>query len=450
MGKIYTASVPFVLGLAAIASRFCDQKHLFILQSSFIDDDKGRYSFVGFAPKRVIRAEGKNAFDDVRADFHQTDNEVLTDLTPLPFGYVGFIGYEYGVRQEICFPPKDTDVLPDVWFGFYETIITIDHKTNMVHVTSIDSEQKVADIAAKLLDASPVLSQVSEYIYNFQLHSNFTKSQYIKTVEKARDYIEQGDIYQVNLSQKFSIPIGAAQYAPLDLYHRLTNNSPVPFGCFLDGEDFALVSNSPERFLRLKDKILQTRPMKGTAKRGANYEEDESNKSHLILSAKEQAELLMITDLLRNDLGRVCKFGTVQVKNRREIESYQTVYQTTSTIEGQIKDDVDCFDVLKVMLPGGSITGCPKVRAMEIIDELEPHRRGPYTGTLGYINPQGEMDFNILIRTLVVTEDSTDFCVGGGIVYDSAAAKEYDETLVKAEAIRRTMSEIFSTTVHLQ
>jgi len=264
---------------------------------------------------------------------------------------------------------------------------------------------------------------------------NFSKAQYTKTVRRALDYIKEGDIYQVNLSQRFTYSLNDQSLDSLSLYSSLRSLAPSPFGGYLDCGDFHLISSSPERFLQLRNGIVQTRPMKGTRPRGKTQQEDQRLRKEMLTSDKDIAELLMITDLKRNDLGKVCDYGSVHVKEMRTLEEYKYVFQATSTIEGRLREDKDCFDLIDACFPGGSITGCPKIRAMEIIEELEPTRRGLYTGSLGYINFNGDMDLNILIRTLVAQRDKLYYQVGAGIVADSTPLGEYDETLVKARAI---------------
>ena len=278
---------------------------------------------------------------------------------------------------------------------------------------------------------------------------NFSKSRYLETAQKALDYIADVEIYQVNLSQRFQFGFEGGLLDPLSLYGTLRNISPSPFGGYVDGGNFQLLSNSPERFLHLNNGIVQSRPMKGTRHRANDELHDHVLREELLNSAKEKAELLMITDLLRNDLGRVCDYGSVSVKEMRALEEYAYVFQTTATVEGVLNKNKDCFDLMKACFPGGSITGCPKIRAMEIIEELEPTRRGMYTGSLGYINFSGNMDFNILIRTLLAYRNKLYFQVGGGIVADSTPENEYHETLVKAQALRDCLEAHFSKKVYV-
>ena len=278
-----------------------------------------------------------------------------------------------------------------------------------------------------------------------RLSSNFTKKDYLRAVKKALDYIRRGDIYQVNLSQRFVFDTAdSPELETWELYKILRRLSPSSFSAYFHAGNFQIISSSPENFLHVQNGIVQTRPMKGTRPRGKTLPEDRRWKKELLNSKKERAELLMVTDLERNDLGRVCRYGSVHVNKMRVLEEYKTVFQTTSTVEGILAKDKDNFDLLAACFPSGSVTGCPKIRAMEIIEELEPHRRGPYTGSLGYIGFDGTMDFNILIRTLIARDEKIYFHAGGGIVSDSAPENEYEETLLKARALSRSLACFYS------
>jgi para-aminobenzoate synthetase component 1 len=285
-----------------------------------------------------------------------------------------------------------------------------------------------------------LVSQKSQTILP-KFTSNFTKRAYFRAIQKALQSIAAGDIYQVNLSQRFSVR-SKQEIDSITLYQTLRTFSPSDFGCYFDTGHFKIISSSPERFLNLKGRTVVTSPMKGTRRRGKSFSEDRKLRREMINSEKDKAELLMVTDLERNDLGRVCEFGSVKVKKMREVERYRFVYQTTSTVEGKLRRDKDAFDLLQACFPSGSITGCPKIRAMKIIEELEPTRRSFYTGSLGYISVTGDMDFNVLIRTLLVKPRDIYFQVGGGIVADSKPEDEYRETLVKAEAMRLSLKKI--------
>jgi para-aminobenzoate synthetase component 1 len=265
-----------------------------------------------------------------------------------------------------------------------------------------------------------------------ELKSNFTKEDYILAIKKAKEYIRKGDIYQVNLSQQFYTRTDLSGF---EIYKCLRKLSPSYFSAYFDAGDYQILSSSPESFLRLEGDLVTTRPMKGTRPRSQNKVKDIRLKKDLLGSPKDKAELIMIVDLERNDLGRVCSYDSIKVATLRQLEEYNTVFQTTATVCGRLHKDKDRIDLIRACFPGGSITGCPKIRAMEIIEELEPSRRSIYTGSLGYLSFSGNMDLNILIRTILKKGNNLYFSVGGGIVADSEPEEEYRETLVKARAM---------------
>jgi para-aminobenzoate synthetase component 1 len=248
----------------------------------------------------------------------------------------------------------------------------------------------------------------------------------MSAVRRAIDYIQSGDVFQVNLSQRISLGLSAQ---PKEIWERALAQSPEQFAAFLDYGDFALISLSPELFLQVTGRQVITRPIKGTRPLGPGMETD------LRLSSKDAAELNMIVDLERNDLGRVCEIGSVKVVQPRTIEAHRTVYHGVATIAGTLRQEIKFVDLLRAMFPGGSITGAPKIRAMQIIEELEPVRRGPYCGAIGYLAADGSMQFNVAIRTMILKDGLVHVPVGGGIVADSDPADEYEETLVKAKAM---------------
>ncbi|MDP3061985.1 MAG: aminodeoxychorismate synthase component I [Chloroflexota bacterium] len=273
--------------------------------------------------------------------------------------------------------------------------------------------------------AAPVAARVA-------LTSNFTRQEYLRAVQRVRQYIIAGDIFQANLSQRF---VADLPVAPYELFRRLRWVNPAPFAAYLGFDGVTVASASPERFLRVRGDRVETRPIKGTRPRGKTPQEDEALATELLASEKDRAENVMIVDLERNDLGRVCRFGTVKVTELCALERFPTVLHLTSTVEGQLRPGATRIDLLKATFPGGSITGAPKVRAMEIIEELEPTRRSVYTGSIGYMSFGGEMDLNIAIRTLLMVDGRAYFQVGGGIVYDSNPEAEYQETLDKARGL---------------
>jgi para-aminobenzoate synthetase component 1 len=293
-------------------------------------------------------------------------------------------------------------------------------------------------------------SRLSGSMIKRKIISNFSKGDYLRAVECAKQYINAGDIYQVNLSQRFHTQIEASPY---EIYKRLRTINPAPFSSYLRFDNKYVISSSPERFLSLRSTFestgkhsgnivrnIQTKPIKGTRPRYKDKNINAKMKNDLLSSEKDDAELAMIVDLERNDLGRVCKYNTVKVTGKKKLEEHPTVYHLVATIEGELHSRYDSVDLLKATFPGGSITGAPKVRAMQIIDELEPTKRSVYTGAMGYLSFNGNIDFNIAIRTFLVKNDHIYFQVGGGIVADSNPEDEYEETLHKARALIETLS----------
>ena len=353
---------------------------------------------------------------------------------------VGYLGYEFSRFTEEGFKPfhkKDGDRVPDLYFLFFR-------KEDVV-------SGEIHDIKYLLEDISQESFNSAKYRGDLGGHpcSNMTKDEYIKMVTGAKDYIASGDVYQVNLSQRFTT---ALKRSPLSYFLNLCEVQPVPFACFMDFGGFQLISGSMELFLRKTGGKLVTKPIKGTRKRGFTVESDAILRAELISSEKERAENLMIVDLMRNDLGRVCRLGTVKVNKLFNIESYSTLHQMVSEIEGFLNDEVSIVDIIGSTFPPGSVTGAPKKRALEVIDELEPHLRGPYCGTFGIFMPDGNFELSVAIRILVArkakepvlskvegSEIEGTFWVGGGIVWDSDPEKEYEETLVKAKAIKKAL-----------
>lgn len=266
----------------------------------------------------------------------------------------------------------------------------------------------------------------------------FSRPDYEQAVRRVLEYIAAGDCYQVNLSQRFRAPLSRS---PWELYESLRRISPAPYAAFLDCGDHQVLSSSPELFLKVEGRDVETRPIKGTRPRGKTPEEDRARAAELVASVKDRAELLMIVDLERNDLGRVCEYGSVRVPELYRLESYANVHHLVATVRGRLRPEVGPLECLRAAFPGGSITGAPKIRAMEIIEDLEPVRRGVYTGAVGWVDGRGRAEWNIAIRTMVVRSDQVYFHAGGGIVADSEPTAEYEETLAKAAGMVRALDE---------
>lgn len=434
----------------------------FILDSGTHEYGLGEYAFIGSEPFLLVMSgsDVKITYSDSsdvlkNADVLEVIRKILSDyqiennIFPVPFcgGCVGYFSYDLGRTLEKIPNKAENDInVPDCCLAFYDLVIAYSYRQNKFYVVStgfpkkgLKGEKRAEERLKLVLGRLRALkgkkfnnSIVSPSINKGDIRSNFTKASYLNTLDRIKEYIATGDIYQVNLSQRFTCDLCMDSF---ELYKSLTKINPAPFGGFLNFGEESIISVSPERFLCLKDGVVRTRPMKGTRPRGKTKKEDERLKNDLLKSEKDKAELMMIVDLERNDIGRVCEYGSICLESRRDIEKYSTVFQTTSTVSGLLSKEKDRIDLLKACFPGGSITGAPKIRAMEIIEELEPTRRGIYTGSLGYLSFSGEMDLNILIRTLVAKKNEIRFQVGGGIVADSDPESEYQETLDKAKAL---------------
>ncbi len=364
----------------------------------------------------------------------------------IPFvgGAVGYFAYDLAYEQE-SLPGVSADdrELADCSLGFYDSVVAYDHETEQCFILASGWPEKTEALRKQRANESlaaweevcaacrplPLLVRpqpVGPY------RTNFKKKQYCRQLAKAIEYIYQGDIFQVNLSQRFTAPYTGDPFA---VYRYLREINPAPFAAYLQLGECVVASASPERFLKIESDNVETRPIKGTRPRGTTAAEDSSLRRELLHSEKDQAELVMIIDLMRNDLGKVCRFGSVKVPEVFCCEEYATVFHLVSTVQGRLRQGFTAVDQLAAAFPPGSITGAPKVRAMEIIDELEPLRRNVYTGSIGYLSFCGKADWNVAIRSLVFQKQEAWFQVGGGIVADSQPEAEYQETLDKAKAL---------------
>lgn len=431
----------------------------FFLDSARPEDAGGRScSFLGFDPFLTWQCHGDNIVVETAGTREEMRGDPLGHLRTLmtryratgdgviPFrgGAVGYFGYEFGARLEgVPLRVPSESSLPDARFGFYDGFIAYDQTNGTASlVANPVARRSAAEILAALRAAVTAATNVSSpspapVNLSAEPEPDLTRDEYLGRVERVRAYIASGDVYQVNLSQRFTT---RTTDDPFVIYERLRAASPAPFGAYLDGGGFQILSSSPELFLRAgRDGQLLTRPIKGTRPRGATPAEDHRLAAELLASEKDHAELLMIVDLERNDLGRVCRFGSVRVEERHRIESHPTVHHLVATVSGRLAEGRDIYDALRALLPGGSITGAPKIRAMQIIAELEPCPREVYTGAIGWLGFDGTGDFNIAIRTLVHRQGRVSYHVGGGVVWDSVAEAEYDETLTKGRAMRAAL-----------
>lgn len=434
---------------------FKDEEYSFFLDSGMDHDKLGEFSFIGASPFLVFKSKdedieiiknGKieklkgNPFDKIKEILNKYKMDYKSEI-PFIGGAVGYLSYDLCHHIENLPRTSIDDVgVPDMYFGLYDGVVCIDHRggKNKVYVASlgiVDSEENVVEKIVKKIKSSEekgVEINLPKITKKKEFKSNFTKDEFINSVKKVQDYIKSGDIYQANLTQRFSCDL---EETPYELYGKLREINPAPFATFMDFKDGQIVSSSPERFIKIRNKIIETRPIKGTRPRGKNEEEDKKYREELLNSEKDKAELLMIVDLERNDLGKIARTGSVKVTELFHLEEYSTVYHLVSTVVAEVREDYDAIDSIVATFPGGSITGAPKIKSMEVIDELEPTQRNIYTGSVGYIGFNGDLDLNIVIRTVVCKDDKAYFQVGGGMTWDSDAKEEYQETLDKAKAL---------------
>ena len=420
----------------------------------------GRYSFLMAEPAAVVRRTGplsSDALDDVRALLAPRAAAPIPGLPPFQTGAAGYIAYDWGRALERLPASRYDDLdLPDVVFGLYDWVIAWDHEVSRAWIVAraeqdlrralvfverpfqgrgVGDPERVA-LRTDVADVSrpPSYPVEADWIDpRLGLRSSFTHEGYLDAVNRVREYILAGDIFQTNLSQRFDAPLTEP---PWDLYRRLRTRNAAPFAAYFECPEAVVLSASPERFLRVDARdCVETRPIKGTRPRGIGPEHDAALGLALTESAKDRAENLMIVDLMRNDLSRVCAPGTVRVRELFALEHFATVHHLVSTVVGELMPGASALDLLRAAFPGGSITGAPKVRAMEIIAELEPSARGVYCGAIGYWSVTGELDTNIAIRTAVCRDGRVYLSAGGGIVADSDAEQEYRETLDKARGL---------------
>jgi para-aminobenzoate synthetase component 1 len=459
--EVHTTHTP-----ESLVGQLAGERGVILLRSAFFESPQARYSFVAARPFLEFRASGARCelrdAGGVREQFgnpwHVLDGLMaryeLLDEADLPFplgGCFGYWGYDLKNFVEPRLPRRAVNdlELPDCAVGFYGSLVVFDHRLGKTWIVSTglgvdgsrgepraENEAEFWQTRLQSALAGPGLPGTLHPLPPTQVSTgkpvvsaNLTRAEFIAKVGRAQRYIRAGDIYQVNLAQRLSAPAAGTGW---DFFQRLATVSPAPFAAYLDCGEFQIASSSPESFLRLSGSQIVTRPIKGTRPRAADPTRDAQLTYELQTSPKEMAELVMITDLLRNDLGKVCEYGSVQVPELVRLERYPQVQHLVSTVEGRLRRDVTHFTAFASCFPGGSITGAPKIRAMEIIDELEPVTRGPYTGCIGYLGFNRESQLSIAIRTAVCLGNDIHFHAGAGIVADSVPEAEYEETLAKA------------------
>ncbi len=424
---------------------FASQPQPFILESACDTAGYGRYTILGHSPIAQVcaptpsrPARSGEPFRALRRAFGGQP-QIPPQRLPFAAGWVGWIPYEAGAAREGVHRPRGRAIL-ETRFALYDAVVVFDHATGEWYACAVDlpgsrgpASQRVEALRRLVTQSEPRDDHPVAPVPDTALpQPNMTRDAYLDAVARAIRHIEAGDIYQVNLTQRFT---AATTMSPLDLYLRLRDVNRADFAAFLPWGDRAIVSASPELFLRVEGRRVITRPIKGTRPRGRTAAEDASLAAELQASDKDRAELNMIVDLLRNDLGRVCEYGSVRVLSDGEIESHPTVFHRVATIEGTLRGGSSPVDLLAATFPGGSITGCPKIRAMQIARELEPTPRDVYCGSIGYVGLDGAMTMNIAIRTMVHERGRVHLYAGGAITADSDPNAEYREILAKAEGM---------------
>jgi para-aminobenzoate synthetase component 1 len=443
----------------SVFARFAGLPGAIFLDSALPGGDVGRYSFIAADPFLTLKARD-GWIEDGQQRFAADPFAILAErlarysvestphLPPFQTGAAGYFGYDLARHLERLPAHRlDDQPLPDLLLGFYDWNLAFDHEARRAYLMSsghpaLSPRERESRAATRLTQARRRLHRpiaLPDETVRAVPRSDVERAAYEGRVRRVIDYILAGDIYQANISQRFSATLPEAA-DPFALYCALRRRNPAPFAAYIRHGDIAIVSASPERFLRLREGHVETRPIKGTRPRGRTAAEDAALAEELKASEKDRAENLMIVDLLRNDLSRVCRDRSVEVPVLFGLESFATVHHLVSTITGELCMGKTAIDLLRAAFPGGSITGAPKIRAMEIIAELEPARRGPYCGCIGYVGFDGAMDTSIVIRTMSLLGRHLTFQVGGGIVADSDPAAEYEESLVKARALIETLT----------
>jgi anthranilate/para-aminobenzoate synthase component I len=450
-------SVPKLSPALLYQELFKDEDESFLLESGRGPESTSRYSFMGASNSRSITIQNNTTCLIKENDQPEREMKPLEGLDLLNFnegidfvdylphfwgGWVGVLGYELaGLFENLPQKKADDFGIPHLYMIQVHKLLVYDHKEDILkYIVSQEGNGEYLELANevecfwkcidKLLNRSASV-KTSPFLA-------IKNGNGLNSVQRAKKLIEEGDIYQANLSQRFETSYPGD---PFDLFMRLRSVNPSPFSGYLKFKDFTIVSSSPERLIKVENTAVETRPIAGTRPRSSDPEEDKSLSSELLLNEKERAEHLMLVDLERNDLGRICKTGSVHVSELMFLEQYSHVSHIVSNIKGVLRPKVSVKEILRAVFPGGTITGCPKVRCMEIISELEHFSRGPYCGSFGYIGFSSYIDLNIIIRSILLKDGKACFNVGAGIVADSNPEKEYFETLDKAQAMIQVLPE---------
>ncbi|MDO9548683.1 MAG: anthranilate synthase component I [Candidatus Marinimicrobia bacterium] len=441
-------------------------KHSFLLESVIRGEQVGRYSFLSQEPyliqkftdnKTITIADHKNKihkedfFDLLQHQLKDYDLLLTEELPRFTCGAVGYVGYEMiGQIEKLPEPKIDVIGTDDALFGFYNQLIAFDHlKNEVILIANVfinensDDYQLFQEAQNRLDHLQDKLNRPFDNSLEFKADwktegANFTKNDFLKAVEKSREYIFAGDIFQTVISQRFSVAYSGDSF---QVYRTLRNINPSPYMFYLDFLDYQVIGSSPEPIIRAEDGELEIIPLAGTRQRGEDKNEDEALAENLLKDPKELAEHVMLVDLARNDVGRISEYGSVKVKDFKTIQKYSHVMHIISRVTGKLRKGLTVVDAFKSAFPAGTVSGAPKIRAMEIINELEPQKRGIYAGAIGYFNYGGNMDLCIGIRTIVASRDRMYYQAGAGIVADSIPENEYQETLNKCKALRRAIEQ---------
>jgi len=427
----------------------------FLLESVEGGERIARYSFIGTEPYRIIKTESDNKINPLPLISQELDRYKIVSISGLPRfsgGAVGYLAYEtVACFEDLPSPDCDPLGLPESLFMFVDTMLVFDHVTHRIKILSharldndIEEEYKKAvnridELADRLnqpLKQRHGRKDIKQSNNILKLSSNLSREEFEKSVLKVKEYITAGEAIQVVLSQRLA---QRTDIPPFEIYRALRSINPSPYMFFLDFKDFHIIGASPEILVRVEDDMVMTRPLAGTRKRGKTPDEDNRLEQELKKDEKERAEHIMLVDLGRNDIGRVSQPGTVEVSELMEVERYSHVMHLVTHVQGKLRPDMSSIDALKACFPAGTVSGAPKIRAMEIIAELEPEKRGPYAGAAGYFSFSGNMDMAIAIRTMVVSKGIAYTQAGCGIVYDSVPEHEYEETMNKARALLKAV-----------
>lgn len=444
--KQRTSPLPYFADSSALFSSLAGDPWSVFLDSGFPASHQGRYDIIATDPictlvthggiteitrDNLTTRSGADPFDLVKEQL--VPDFILDEDCPFNGGAIGYFSYDLARRLEtLPVIAQDAEYIADMTIGIYQWAVIVDHQQQQTRLVGHGCDEQQWQALIAQFSHLPEQRKYDDFTVVSAVKSNMDKSSYTEAFKRIKQYLKEGDCYQVNLAQRF---VAECEGDPWTAYLLLRKLNAAPFSGYLNFPEVQILSSSPERFLKLAKNIVETKPIKGTRPRKQNSAEDQQQIQSLENSDKDKAENLMIVDLLRNDISKTCKKGSVKVPSIFTIESYATVHHLVSTVTGILADDQHAMDLLKSCFPGGSITGAPKIRAMEIIEELEPNRRGVYCGAIGYIGFNGNMDTNIAIRTLVHSKNTIRCWAGGGIVNDSVADEEYQESFDKAAAL---------------